>query len=76
MSHAIAIPNFSKDFIETINANSHSPISSAHPISKKFTSRLVDQEEHFGFSNDLYMNHEEIKIEEKSQETSRSNFRY
>lgn len=77
MSHAIVFPSMSKDLIESQNKNIHSPVSPNHPLSKKFTTRLIEHQDHFALSSDIYASKEDIRIEEeKSQATSQSNFRY
>ena len=75
MSQAIEIPTFDNKFLDTLNKNTYSPASPNHPTAKKFTTKLYEENNNFGLTEDLYTSKEEIKIEEKSEETSQSNFR-
>ena len=68
------LPSIKHDILEVENRNINSPASPNHPMSKKFTSHIVG-DDHFRLTGDVYQSKADLKIEEESQATSRSEFR-
>lgn len=77
MSHAINLPTLSKLLTQVPGGSNVVPFSPNRSVSKKYTAKIMSEEGQFGLTEDIYASREEIKIEEeRSDESSKSNFRY
>lgn len=77
MSHAINLPTLSKLLTQVPDSSNQLPFSPNRSVSRKYTAKMMTEEGQFGLTEDIYASREGIKIEEeKSQESSKSNFRY